>query len=176
MTPMRRSLFLRALALGLAAPALAGCSSITGAVKGAVNKTMNLVTFRGTRVDWKVVVIAAAEGANQNSAVAVDFVFVHDEATIEKVAALPASKWFATRAELARTFPGTLSYRSWEVSPGQVLRLPGETFNAPVVEAVFVFADYLAPGEHRMRVELLRDGIIVQLGARGFTVSPYRAE
>jgi type VI secretion system protein len=40
---------------------------------------------------------------------------------------------------------------------------------------VFVFADYLTPGEHRMRVEQLEDGIIVELGARDFSVVPFKA-
>jgi type VI secretion system protein len=173
---MRRTFLLKFAALGLLAGPLAGCSTVTGAVKGAVDKAMNLVTFKGTRLAWKDVVIAAAEGANQNSAVAIDFVLVLDEATVDKVAALPAAKWFQARADMLRTFPGTYIYKSWEVSPGQTLRLRGDAFGSPSVVGVFVFADYLTPGEHRMRVEQLQDGIIVELGARGFTVSPYKAE
>lgn len=173
---MRSTFLLKCAACVLATGLLAGCSTVTGAVKGAVDKAMNLVTFKGTRLAWTDVVIAASDGANLNSAVAVDVVLVMEESALEKLAALPASKWFQTRAEMLRTFPGTYSYKSWEVSPGQILRLKGGDFGSPSVVGVFVFADYLTPGEHRMRVEQLQDGIIVELGARGFSVSPIKAK
>lgn len=176
MSSMRRNFLLKCAALGLAATSLPGCSTVTGAVKGAVGKAMNLVTFKGTRLAWKQVVIAAADGANLNSPVALDIVMVIEEPELEKIAALPASKWFQVRADMLRTFPGTYIYKSWEVAPGQTLRIPGGNFGSPSVVGVFVFADYLTPGEHRMRVETLEDGIIVELGARGFSVSPYKAE
>ncbi|MDB5871420.1 MAG: hypothetical protein JWQ07_862 [Ramlibacter sp.] len=175
MTLIRRTFLAKCAALGLATVSLAGCSTVTGAVKGAVSKAMNFVTFKGTRLAWKQVVIAAADGANLNSPVAVDIVLVIEEPELEKLAALPASKWFQVRADMLRTFPGTYIYKSWEVAPGQTLRLRGEDFGSPSVVGVFVFADYLTPGEHRMRVEQLEDGIIVELGARGFSVSPFKA-
>ena len=174
MTTMRRNFLLKSAALAVAAGSLAGCSTVTGAVKGAMNKALNFVTFKGTVLSWSEVVIAAADGANLNSPVAVDIVLVLDESALEKLAALPASKWFQTRADLLRTFPGTFSYRSWEVAPGQLLRIRGDSFGSPSVVGVFVFADYLTPGDHRMRVEQLEVGIIVELGARGFTVSPHK--
>lgn len=176
MKPTRRNFLTRAAALAVVPAVLAGCSSITGAVKGAVDKAMNFVTFKGTRLAWKEVVISAVDGANLNTPVAVDVVLVIEEAMLEKLTALPAPKWFQVRADMLRTFPGTFSYKSWEVAPGQMLRLKGETFGSPSVVGVFVFADYLTPGEHRMRVEQLQDGIIVELGARGFTVSPYKVD
>lgn len=154
---------------------LALCLSLLGGC-GTVNSVMNLIGFKGTRLAWKEVLIDASEGANQNSPVAIDIVFALDEASIDRLTALTASKWFSTRADLLRTFPGTVSYKSWELTPGQTLRLPGSTFGSPNVVAVFVFADYLAPGEHRVRVEQLQNGIIVQLGAKGFSVGAHKAE
>ena len=44
--------------------------------------------------------------ANLNSPVALDLVFVRDLATLDKLQALPAARWFATRADLQRSFPG----------------------------------------------------------------------
>jgi hypothetical protein len=133
MSLMRRTFLLKSAALVLAAGSVAGCSTITGAVKGAVNKAMNLVTFKGTRLAWSEVVIAAGDGANLNSPVAVDIVLVMDEAALEKLAALPAGKWFQMRADMLRTFPGTFSYKSWEVAPGQNLRLRGDSFGTRVL-------------------------------------------
>lgn len=165
---MNRQRFLATGLAALGASLLAGC--------GTVNKVMNLVGFKGTRLAWKEVTLAATDGANQNSAVAVDIVLVLEETAIEKLTALSASKWFAGRADLLKTFPGEFSYKSWEITPGQTLRLPGSVFGSPNVLTVFVFADYLAPGEHRMRVDQLQNGIIVQLAARGFSVQPYKVD
>jgi type VI secretion system protein len=176
MNPERRIFLSKTAGLVAGATLLTGCSSITGAVKGAVNSAMNFVTFKGTRLAWKEVVISASDGANLNTSVAVDIVLVMEEPVLDKLAALPASKWFQQRADLLKTFPGNFSYRSWEVAPGQLLRVKGETFGTPSVVGVFVFADYVTPGEHRMRVEQLSDGIIVELAARDFTVAPYKAE
>ena len=173
---MRRTFLLRCAALGLAASGLSACSTITGGVKSIVDKTMNLVTFKGNPLSWKTVVIAAGDGANLNSPVAVDIVVVFEETAVEKIVALPAAKWFQTRADMLRTFPGTFAYKSWEVSPGQTLRLRGDMFGTPSVVGVFVFADFLTPGEHRMKVEQLQDGIIIELGSRGFSISPYKGE
>jgi|JI10StandDraft_1071094.scaffolds.fasta_scaffold85454_2 type VI secretion system protein len=168
---MRRT-FLLQCAAALAASTLAGCST----VKGAVNKAIAFVTFTGTPLDWSQVVISAVPGANQNSPIAVDIVLVREEAMLEKIAPLPAAKWFQTRADMLKTFPGSFTYKSWEVSPGQTLRVRGDVFGSPTVVGVFVFADYMTPGEHRIRVEQLQNRIIVELGARGFSVSPFKAD
>ncbi|MCW5651892.1 MAG: hypothetical protein KIS62_19265 [Ramlibacter sp.] len=165
---MKRDFFLKMALASTAAVGLSAC--------GAVGKVMNLVGFKGTRLAWKEVTISAAPGANQNSPVAVDVVLVMEEGAIDKVAGLSAARWFASRSDLSRTFPGEFSYKSWEVTPGQTLRLPGATFGSPSVVTVFVFADYLAPGEHRMRVDSLQNGIMIALATREFAVSSYKVE
>jgi type VI secretion system protein len=172
---MRRNFLLRTAAVAGLAGLLAGCGTVSK-VTGAVGAVMDLVGLGGTRLSWKEVEIAAAVGANQNSAVAVDIVLVLRPEAVDRIVALPASKWFQTRAELQRTFPGQYLVHSWEVAPGQLLRVPGERFGTPSVVGVFVFADYLAPGEHRMKVTQLEGGIMVELAARGFTVSAKKAD
>ena len=168
---MRRTFLLQCAAV-LGASTLAGCS----AVKGAVNKAISFVTFTGQPLDWSQVVISAVPGANQNSPIAVDIVLVREESMLEKIAPLPAAKWFQTRADLLKTFPGVFSYKSWEVAHDQTLRVLGSIFGSQTVVGVFVFADYVTPGEHRIRVEQLQNRIIVELGARGFSVSPFKAD
>ncbi len=165
---MKPKLLIRSGLLALFVSVLCAC--------GTISNVMSLVGIKGTRLAWKEVVIAASDGANQNSPVAVDIVLVLDEGSIDKLAGLTAPKWFAGRTDLLRTYPGTISFKSWELTPGQTLRLPGSVFGSPNVAAVFVFADYLAPGEHRVRVEQLQNGIIVQLGVRGFSVGANKAE
>ena len=136
---------------------------------------VSFFTEKGNRVDWSGLTVVAAEGANLNTAVALDLVFVRDDATLALLSAMPASKWFASRTDLAKTFPEGLSYRSMEVAPGQTFKLGANAFGPSRVVAVLMFADYLTPGEHRMRVDQLRGDLVVQLGARTFTVSAGKA-
>jgi type VI secretion system protein len=123
-------------------------------------------------LDWKGLVVVTSEGANSNSALSFDVVFVFDDASLNLVSGLSASKWFASKIDLAKTFPKTLSYRSWEFVPGQTLEIPSAVFGPQRAVGVFIFCDYLVPGDHRQRVDQFRNGMIIQLNSREFTVSP----
>jgi type VI secretion system protein len=126
---------------------------------------------KGDKVGWERLSFVAADDVNNNSPVAVDVVFVTDDALLARVAELPAAKWFAARAELAATFPKSIQYKSWELVPGQRIDVPGETFGRPRVLAAFLFANYADPGAHRVRIEPLRGALAVQLDNHTFSVS-----
>ncbi|MGJ7610814.1 MULTISPECIES: hypothetical protein [unclassified Variovorax] len=129
---------------------------------------------KGTRVDWSELTLSAAPGANQNSPVAVDVVMVLDEAMMGRLAELTAAKWFGARADLQKTFPQSLSYRSWELVPGQTIRVLPEAFGSPRVAAVLVFANYTSPGAHRVRVEDLKGAVVARFDIQSFDVSTVR--
>ena len=129
------------------------------------------LTFKGTRLDWSEVTLSAAPGANQNSPIAVDVVQVFDDEMLLRLNELPASKWFGVRADLRKTFPKSLSYRTWELVPGQNIQVPGEFFGTQRVVAVLIFADYASPGAHRLRVEPLKGAIVVRFENQNFDVS-----
>ncbi|MDO9360749.1 MAG: hypothetical protein Q7T70_17385 [Polaromonas sp.] len=131
---------------------------------------------KGNRLDWKGMTVIAADGANLNTPVALDVVMLRDDATLGMVSALSASKWFSSRVDLSKTFPEGLSYQSMEIVPGQTLKLPASTFGASRLVGVILFADYLTPGEHRVRVDQMQGDILVQLGARSFSVSAQKTE
>lgn len=131
----------------------------------------DLLLPKGSRLAWDGVTVMAAEGANLNTPVALDIVFLHDEAMLEVVSKLPASQWFSSRQDLIKTFPQGLSYLSLEIVPGQTLKLPAKTFDTSRLAGAMIFAQYLTPGEHRMRVDQLQGDILVQLGTRAFSVS-----
>lgn len=147
------------LAALLLALSLAGCA------------VPSFLSFKGDKVKWKQVTLAAKDDANNNSPVAVDVVFVTDEAMQARLAELPASKWFAGREDLSSTFPKEIRYRSWEVVPGQRLSIAGDDFEGPRVAAAFVFANYREPGAHRVRIDQFSGTLVIQLDAAAFTVS-----
>lgn len=126
---------------------------------------------KGDKVSWDRLSLVATDDVNNNSPVAVDVVFVTDDALLAKVADLPASKWFAARADLASTFPKSVQYRSWELVPGQRIDVPSDVFGRPRVLAAFLFANYADPGAHRARIEPLSGAIVVQLDNHTFSVS-----
>lgn len=130
-----------------------------------------MLGFKGEKASWDEVTLAASDDVNNNSPVAVDVVLVTDDAMLQRVAELPASKWFAGRADLASTFPKSIRYRSWEVVPGQRLEVSGDTFDGPRVAAAFVFANYPGPGAHRVRIEQFSGRMVVQLDNTAFSVS-----
>ncbi|MFM0003072.1 hypothetical protein PQR57_18795 [Paraburkholderia dipogonis] len=126
---------------------------------------------KGDKVSWDRLSLVATDDVNNNSPVAVDVVFVTDDALLARIAELPASKWFAARADLASTFPKSVQYKSWELVPGQRIDVPSDVFGRPRVLAAFLFANYADPGAHRVRIEPLNGVVAVQLDNHTFSVS-----
>jgi type VI secretion system protein len=148
-----------------------------GALEFVVPKgLMDYVAPKGTKLAWDGFSVFAVSDANLNSPIALDVVVLRDEASLTMVSTLAASKWFSSRSDLVKTFPQSLRYRSLEVAPGQTLRVAVSEFGPGRVTAVMVFADYLTPGEHRVRVDQLQGEILVQLGTRAFTVTAQPAK
>lgn len=158
----RRSVLLLCLP-GMPA-ALAGC----GATRALFGPSM-------AAPGWKSLTLRAADDANSNSAVAVDVVLVKDQAVLDSLLAMPASKWFATRAELQRTFPEALTVYPYELVPAQTIRLNDKKWSDQKAWAALVFAGYANAGEHRARLLLNASGYVVQLNAQGFVANEPKA-
>ncbi len=83
-------------------------------------------------------------------------------------------RWFGARADLQKTFPQSLSYLSWELVPGQTIRVPSSAIGSPRVAAVLVFANYTTPGANRVRVEDLKGAVVARFDIQSFDVSTTR--
>jgi type VI secretion system protein len=159
----------RLLALASVAPALglvAGCSTIDSATK----MVSNALGFgpKPTTPDWRSVTITAADDANQNSPVAIDLVFVREQALLDTLAATPATRWFTSRGDIVRSFPEGVGVISYELVPKQSVKVPDNLFKTQRALGVLAFANYPPPGEHRERLLLTAEGYLVQLGPKGF--------
>lgn len=126
--------------------------------------------FDGSRLDINQLTLAAAANANRNSPIAVDVVLVFDAAMLDRLLDMPADKWFATKADLVKTFPKSLTLQSWELVPGQRLAVVGAALERPRVQGALVYAAYLSSGNHRQRLDPLKGRVVVQLDAQGFDV------
>ncbi len=113
-----------------------------------------------------MVTLVASDDVNGNSPVAVDVVLVTDDALVDRLTALPASKWFDGRADLVASFPKGLRYQSWELVPGQRLDVSGDTFDGTRVAGAFVFANYPQAGAHRVRIQQFSGTLVVQLDVK----------
>jgi len=103
-------------------------------------------------LEMESVSIYADLDANDNSATTVELVLAYSGELCQALSQLSADKYFAASKQLLLDNPGLLDIWHWELVPGQVVdkfkppQPKGEAFGA------YVFADYLTPGEHRLKV------------------------
>lgn len=155
---MRWSVFLRCVAVGLLAAQMTACS---------MPKFLN---FEGSKLGWDSVTLSASANANKNSAVAVDVVLALDAAMAQRLQETSSDKWFSERSDLQKTFPDGLKYFSWELVPGQTLRVSGKSLERPRVIAAYAFASYAAQGANRQRIDRLQGDIVVRLDEKSFAI------
>ncbi|RLC17621.1 MAG: hypothetical protein DRI57_09495 [Deltaproteobacteria bacterium] len=116
------------------------------------------------------VTVEIDEKANQDNPIALDLLFVYDEKLLEQLLQTPAKEWFEKRGQIKRDYleGDGLDYWGWEWVPGQnipVQELPLKSG----AEGALVFADYLSPGDHRVRVAPFED-MTIHLKKDGFEV------
>jgi type VI secretion system protein len=160
---------LRLALAALVLAALAGCGALDS--MGAAARSLVGAGPHPVKPEWETLVFSAAPDVNANSALAVDVVLVKDKAMLDSLSAMPASRYFAARADLQRTFPDALTVLSIEITPGQVIRLDSGRYAGERAWAALAFANYANPGEHRERLQLDRNAYLLQLNAQGFVAA-----
>jgi type VI secretion system protein len=118
----------------LLAFSVAACS-VTGKVRSAF----------GGQLPLKVTV---APGANDDSAIAVDFVVVYSDKLLDEIMKLPAAEWFSKKSRVLADHPGELEVVPREWVPGQAVEPLSIPYHSGAKKIV-VFADYHSGGEHR---------------------------
>lgn len=159
-SPVKRALAFAFVLLSVAA--LSGC--------GAVDMIRGVFTSRLPKVEIGDIQVLSDPGANLNTALQFEIVLVKDPDVLKKLSEMSAAKWFESREDLRKTYPGGFESTEWELVPGQDLRVPSEKFEDKRALAVMIFANYLTPGEHRARIDSYRNGVLIHLLPRGFTV------
>ncbi len=99
--------------------------------------------------------------ANQDSATAVDLVIVHDQELLKTLGKMSAKAYFAASPQLRLDNPTLLNIWHWELVPGQSVQSFTPTQDKGKAFGAYVFANYLAPGDHRLKVA--PDGIVAVL-------------
>ena len=134
-----------------------------------------LVVLAGcaAKIDTRRIGVVATEDANDSSPIPVELVLVKDETLLETLLALPARDWFARREQLKADFPRGFESAYFEYVPGQRVDLRRLPFDGRKGHALIVYANYRAPGEHRLRADTWKR-VILRLGESGFTLEPVR--
>lgn len=143
----------RSLLLAAAVVVLAACSS-------------------GPSPDVRVstIELTVSQRANRDAPIAVDMVMVRKEELVDTILGLTAADWFAQRSQFRRDYPRDVEVISWEVVPGQTLiRRPID--GGKDLWAAVVFANYLDPGPHRLRVDGVED-VTIRLGEETLSLVP----
>jgi type VI secretion system protein len=128
------------------------------------------LSFEGSKLGWDSVTLSASANANRNSAVAVDVALALDEPMAQRLQELSAEKWFSERNDLQKTFPASVKFISWELVPGQMLRVSGDSLERPRVLAAYAFADYGAQGPNRQRIEKFKGDLVIRLDEKSFAI------
>ena len=142
----------------LCAVLLAGCSLFSSAPKPV-------------KPDWDSLTLTADRDANDNTALAVDIVFIKDKAVLDGLLKMPANAWFTARDGLQRTFPDGLTVVSREIVPEQTISVPRAQFQDQKAWLALAFANYATPGEHRQQLVLGHGAYVLRLGAQEMVVT-----
>lgn len=96
--------------------------------------------------------IVAEADMNDNSAVALDRVFVVDHVALPLLAGLSAGEWFEQKAALQNGLATAVQIVALEIPPAMVLS-PALPSRPRCFAAVFAFANYRSPGAHRLSLD-----------------------
>lgn len=113
--------------------------------------------------------------ANLDTPIAVDLVLVRDRKLLDRLAQLPASEWFAQRAQFPRDLLGEpkMQFISWEWAPGQSIEKPVQAQYSAKGRGAILFARYRTSGQHRVRVDPLKR-FTLHLGRETVSVEEWR--
>ena len=95
--------------------------------------------------------ISLDNDANQDSAVSVDILMVYKDDLMKALMKMKAADYFASRLQILRDYPDMVDMWHWELTPGQVVRDYPITQRKEKPLGAVIFADYFAPGDHRIR-------------------------
>ena len=147
---------------------ISACSVIDIPAK-AYDVAKEFVFPSGEKLKWEEVTIGVGREANENSPIAVDIVLIFNEGLVKKVSELTSSDWFKSKNYVLKTFPQDLVVKSWELAPGDSLQIPSSFFGNERVFSVIAFADYFSAGEHRVKIDHLKGGIVLEFNADDFS-------
>ncbi len=112
-----------------------------------------LLTGCGRSIATRALGFTVTPDANDHTPVPVELVVAYDPELVPALLELTARQWFESRQQLLRDYPRGLRAHLWELVPGQNLPSEALPLERRGAAAAFVYADFRAPGAHRIRVD-----------------------
>lgn len=107
--------------------------------------------------------------ANEYSATAIDLLVVYKKSLLRTLSKTSARKYFDNREQFFKDYPDMVDVWHWELTPGQRIVDFQIPFREDSPEGAFIFCNYYAPGEHRIRIGPHED-IHIRLMRKSFCV------
>ncbi len=108
--------------------------------------------------------------ANLDTAIAMDLLVVYEDGLVETLFKRSALDYFENKEQILRDNPGQIDVWSWEVVPGQIVAPRSIIMTQPIPRGAVVFANYLTPGDHRIRLGK-EMAVEIKLGPKDFFLS-----
>jgi type VI secretion system protein len=135
--------FLKKLAWSFMSIALAGCNLLSQQKERSPHDP----EIRLQSID-----IALDADANTHTATAVDLLIVYKMDILKTLMKLPAREYYASADQIRRDYPDMMDVWHWELTPGQSIVNYPITLRGDEAAGAVIFADYLTPGDHRIRL------------------------
>lgn len=96
--------------------------------------------------------VTIAPEANEDRPLAVELIVAYDQKIVDELLKIPARDWFVKRDQFLRDYGDVVDSWKWEWIPGQTVEPLDLTYGIGAKKVV-LYADYLAPGEHRASID-----------------------
>lgn len=120
-------------------------------------------------IQSRLIEFEVAQGANQDSPIAIDIVYVFDPQLVPQLTQMTARDWFQKKSQVRQAFPTGFDVASFEVVPGQKGPIESVPSKSRDAIAAFVFANYASEGTHRARIDAL-EHCLIALGDKDFVM------
>ncbi|MEX2570225.1 MAG: hypothetical protein WD737_02900 [Gemmatimonadota bacterium] len=110
----------------------------------------------GPAIETRALGFSVDADANDRSPVPIELVVAYDPEVVPLLLELTARQWFERRSQLLLDHPTALRSELWELVPGQELPIERLPLPRDDAHAAVIYADYLTPGAHRIRIDPYR--------------------
>jgi type VI secretion system protein len=124
----------------------------------------------GGGIETREISFQVDERANDGYAIELDIVFVFDEALAKTLEAYSARSWFRQKQVLIASHAGALSVRQRQAPPNSFMKTVKVSGRERDAVACLLFANYIARGEHRLRLGGLQK-VQILLGPRAVSLA-----